>query len=155
MLSSRRRRSSSPSADIPSCRSMIASTLLQPTIPNLTRSSLHRCLQRHGIPAFRMSNATSLDKRKLKTYPPGYFHVEIAELRTEEGKFYLFVAIDRTSEFVFVALHEKGPSARPHQSFLHGTDRRRTLPDPYGAHRNGIQFTEPTKELCDGWTQFF
>lgn len=31
---------------------------LQPTIPHLTRSSLHRCLQRHGIGACRMSRAT-------------------------------------------------------------------------------------------------
>ena len=32
---------------------------LQPTIPHLTRSSLHRCLQRHGIVAYPMSMATS------------------------------------------------------------------------------------------------
>ena len=33
--------------------------------------------------------------------------VDIAEVRTAEGKLYLFVAIDRTSKFAFVALHEK------------------------------------------------
>jgi transposase-like protein len=43
----------------------------------------------------------------LKAYPIGYFHIDIAELRTAEGKLYLFVAIDRTSKFAFVALHEK------------------------------------------------
>jgi len=31
---------------------------LQATIPHLTRSSLHRCLQRHGISACRRSRAT-------------------------------------------------------------------------------------------------
>jgi hypothetical protein len=36
-------------------------------------------------------------KRKFKAYPIGYFHIDIAELRTAEGKLYLFVAIDRTS----------------------------------------------------------
>ena len=32
----------------------------------------------------------------------------IAEVRTEEGKLYLFVAIDRASKFAFTELHEKG-----------------------------------------------
>src|SRR5262249_46498240 len=31
----------------------------------------------------------------------GYFHIDIAEVRTEEGKLHLFVAIDRTSKFAF------------------------------------------------------
>ena len=46
---SRTRRSSSPFAGTRCCRSMTASTPCKPTIPHLTRSSLHRCLQRHGI----------------------------------------------------------------------------------------------------------
>jgi hypothetical protein len=32
---------------------------------------------------------------------------DIAEVRTEQGKLYLFVAIDRTSKFAFVEVHEK------------------------------------------------
>lgn len=35
-------------------------------------------------------------RKKFARYPIGYFHVDIAEVRTEEGKLYLFVAIDRT-----------------------------------------------------------
>jgi hypothetical protein len=79
---------------------------LQPTIPHLTRSSLHRCLQRHGISRLPAVEDNSPDKRKFKAYLIGYFHIDIAEVRTEEGKLYLFVAIDRTSKFAFVALHE-------------------------------------------------
>ena len=45
-------------------------------------------------------------KKPFKRYPIGYFHLDIAEVRTEEGKLYLFVAIDRTSKFVFAQLHE-------------------------------------------------
>ena len=37
--------------------------------------------------------------QKCKRYPIGYFHIDIAEVRTQEGKLYLFVAIDRTSKF--------------------------------------------------------
>ena len=46
-------------------------------------------------------------KRKFKAYPIGYFHIDIAEVRTAQGKLYLLVAIDRTSKFAFVELHEK------------------------------------------------
>src|SRR6202140_3666985 len=80
---------------------------LQATIPSLTRSSLHRCLQRHGISRLPEVEGDRPQKRKFKAYPIGYFHIDIAEVRTEEGKLYLFVAIDRTSKFAFVALHEK------------------------------------------------
>jgi len=41
------------------------------------------------------------------TYPIGYFHIDIAEVHTQEGKLYMFVAIDRTSKFAFVQLVEK------------------------------------------------
>jgi hypothetical protein len=70
-------------------------------------SSLHRCLQRHGISRLPEVEGDKPDKCKFKTYPIGYFHVDIAEVRTEEGRLYLFVAIDRASKFVFVELHEK------------------------------------------------
>ncbi len=80
---------------------------LQPTIPHLTRSSLHRCLQRHGISRLPEVEGDKPDKRKFKRYPLGYFHIDIAEVHTEEGRLYLFVAIDRTSKFAFAQLHEK------------------------------------------------
>ena len=80
---------------------------LQATIPHLTRSSLHRCYQRHGISRLPEINGEKPLKKKFKTYPIGFFHIDIAEIRTEEGKLHLFVAIDRTSKFAFVELHEK------------------------------------------------
>lgn len=114
---------------------------LQPTIPHLTRSSLHRCLQRYGISRLPHVDGDTPDKRKFKAYPIGYFHIDIAEVRTEEGKLYLFVAIDRTAKFAFVALHEKAD--RPTAA--------RFLKDlisavPYRVHivltDNGLQFTD-------------
>jgi transposase InsO family protein len=80
---------------------------LQATIPQLTRSSLHRCLRRHGISRLPEVEGNKPDRKKFKAYPIGYFHVDIAEVRTEEGKLYLFVAIDRTSKFAFTHLVEK------------------------------------------------
>jgi transposase-like protein len=46
-------------------------------------------------------------KKRFKSYPIGFFHIDIAEVQTAEGKLYLFVAIDRTSKFAFVQLVEK------------------------------------------------
>src|SRR5437762_8365923 len=45
---------------------------LQATIPHLTRSSLHRCLQRHGISKLPDVEGDRSDKRKFKAYPIGY-----------------------------------------------------------------------------------
>jgi hypothetical protein len=48
---------------------------LQPTIPQLTRSSLHRCLQRHGISRLPQVEGEVSPKRKFKAYPIGYFQI--------------------------------------------------------------------------------
>jgi len=80
---------------------------LQATIPHLTRSSLHRCYQRHGISRLPEVEGDKPARKTFKKYPIGYFHIDIAEVRTGEGKLYLFVAIDRTSKFAFAQLHNK------------------------------------------------
>jgi transposase InsO family protein len=114
---------------------------LQATIPHLTRSSLHRLFQRHDI-----SRLLSVDgdkpKKKFKAYPIGYFHIDIAEVRTEEGKLHMFVAIDRTSKFAFAELHEKATRAVA-KAFLENL----IAAVPYKIHTvltdNGTQFTSP------------
>lgn len=46
-----------------------------------------------------MSRGDKPLKKKFKTYPIGYFHIDSAEAQTDEGGIYLFVAIDRTAKF--------------------------------------------------------
>jgi len=119
---------------------------LQATIPHLTRSSLHRLFQRHGI-----SRLPSVEdppaRRQFKAYPLGYVHIDLAEVSTEEGKLYLFVAIDRVSKFAFAELHGQA-SRRVAADFL----RRLVEHVPYRIHTvltdNGFQFTPPK----GGWT---
>ena len=112
---------------------------LQPTIPNLTRSSLHRCLQRHGIGRLPDVEGDKQPKKKFKSYPIGYFHIDIAEVQTAEGKLYLFVGIDRTSKFAFVQLVESANRVTA-SSFLVAL----IAAVPYKIHTiltdNGIQF---------------
>jgi hypothetical protein len=118
---------------------------LQASIPNLTRSSLHRCLQRHDISRLPEVEGDKPAKKKFAKYPIGYFHVDIAEVRTEEGKLYLFVGIDRTSKFVYVELLEQYGKMEAAQ-FL----RNLIAAVPYHIHTvltdNGIQFTNRKKD---------
>jgi transposase InsO family protein len=115
---------------------------LQATIPHLTRSSLHRCLQRHGISRLPEVEDGKGLKRKFKTYPIGYFHIDIAEVRTAQGRLYLFVAIDRTSKLAFTELHEKA-TRRVAADFLLNLIKA----VPYTIHTvltdNGTHFTDP------------
>jgi transposase-like protein len=76
---------------------------LQEIIPKLTRSSLHRLFQRNGISQLPREEH-KIEKKKFKVYPIGYFHIDITEVRTAEGKLHLFVAIDRTSKLAYVEL---------------------------------------------------
>jgi len=121
---------------------------LQPTIPHLRRSSLHRCLQRHGIARLPDIDGDKPKRWRFKAYPIGYFHLDIAEVHTEEGRLYLFVAIDRTSKFAFAQLHEKA-TRRVAGDFL----RALAAAVPYKIHTvltdNGTHFTDPSG---DGWT---
>jgi transposase-like protein len=80
---------------------------LQSSIPKLTRSALHRCFKRHGISRLPDIDGDKPAKKKFKVYPIGYFHIDIAEVQTQEGKLYLFVGIDRTSKFAYAELHAK------------------------------------------------
>ena len=114
---------------------------LQPTIPHLTRSSLHRCLQRHGISRLPEMDGDKPKRQKFKRYPMGYFHIDIAELRTNEGKLYLFVAIDRTSKFAVAQIVDKA-NRKTAWEFLEAVLEA----VPYKIHTiltdNGIQFCE-------------
>ena len=89
-------------------------------------------------------------ERKFKTYPIGYFHIDIAEVRTAEGKLHLYVAIDRTSTFAFVQLVTKANRVTA-SAFLVAQIKA----VPYKIHTvltdNGIQFTFPPR-YADGPT---
>src|SRR3954452_17802276 len=91
---------------------------LQPTLPHLTRSSLHRCLQRHGISRLPDVDGDKPKRSRFKAYPIGDFHIDIAQVSTEQGKLHLFVALDRTSKFAFVQLHGRA-NQRIAADFLH------------------------------------
>ncbi len=114
---------------------------LQPNIPQLTRSSLDRCLQRHGISRLPDMKGDKPKRQRFKQYRIGFFHMDIAEVRTAEGKLYLFVAIDRTSKFVVARLFPEA-SRKTAWEFL----ELLLTAVPYRIHTiltdNGIQFAD-------------
>jgi hypothetical protein len=80
------------------------------------RSSYHPVFELIGIASLFATPCVSRlpdrevdkpSKKTFKSYPVGFFHLDIAEVRTEEGKLYLFVTTDRTSKFAYVELHDK------------------------------------------------
>jgi transposase InsO family protein len=89
---------------------------------SVSRSGLDRCLRRHGV-----GNLNALKPAKppephkaFKAYEPGYLHMDIKylpQMAEETKRRYLFVAIDRATRWVFVAI--KGDkTAASARSFL-------------------------------------
>ena len=111
------------------------------SLQEIVQTVLHRCLQRHGISRLPNVEGDKPAKKKFKAYPIGFFHIDIAEVRTEEGKLYLFVAIDRTSKFAFARL-EDAATVHSASTFLNALIQavpykiRTVLTD------NGVQFCD-------------
>lgn len=139
-----RRRTLLPLDDVLGC--------LKDTIPNLSRSALHRCLQRHDISRLPAGEATEKPKR-FKTYEIGYVHIDSCELRHADGKLVMFLAIDRVSKFAYVEFFERAGKMEG-AAFL----RNVVATFPYRIHTiltdNGMAFADLPKNR-DGATRRF
>ena len=134
-----RRRTLLPLDDVLGC--------LKDTIPNLSRSALHRCLQRHAVSRLPASE-TSEKRRRFKTYDIGYVHIDSAELSHANGKLAMFLAIDRVSKVTDVEFHE-------HARKMEGAAYLRNVVAalPYKIHKvltdNGMAFADLPKNRGD------
>lgn len=90
-----RRRTLLPLDDVLGC--------LRDTIPTLSRSALHRCLERHGISRLPKDEEPSSKRKRFAETTIGYVHIDVCELRLAQGKLFMFLAIDRVSKFTHVA----------------------------------------------------
>ncbi len=75
---------------------------LRDSIPKLTRSSLHRSLERHGISRLPENPDKGSKRGKFAATAIGYVQVDISELRLAQGKLNMFLAIDRVCKFTYV-----------------------------------------------------
>ena len=73
--------------------------------PELSRSAIHRCLQRHGL-----SRRPKPEKPPVGRFEPagvGFIHLDLKHLPAlERRKSYAFVAIDRATRYVYLELHD-------------------------------------------------
>jgi len=101
-------------------------------------------VRRHGISRLPEVEGNKPSRKKFKSYPIGYFHIDIAEVHTAEGKLYLFVAIDRTSNLAVLRLVEK-VNRTTASAFLEAL----IVAVPYSIRTvltdNGIQFRFPLR----------
>jgi hypothetical protein len=58
-------------------------------------------LKRYAISRLPAIEGDKPQKKTFKPYSLGYCHIDSAQVRTEEGKPYLFVALDRASKFAY------------------------------------------------------
>ena len=113
---------------------------------DVSRSGLDRCLRRHGVGNLEaLKPAVAKQPHKaFKAYEPGYLHMDIKylpQMADETKRRYLFVAIDRATRWVFVAIkgNKTAASARSFLAALHKASPirvTRLLTD------NGKEFTD-------------
>ncbi|KAF0220434.1 MAG: integrase catalytic [Rhodospirillaceae bacterium] len=94
-----RRRTLLPLDDVMGC--------LMEAIPKLTRSALHRCLQRHGISRLPDDTEKASKRGRFAETKIGYVHIDSCEFRHAEGRLVMFLAIDRVSKFTYVEFCNK------------------------------------------------
>ncbi|MGH7011311.1 MAG: IS481 family transposase, partial [Caulobacteraceae bacterium] len=72
--------------------------------PQLSRSAIHRCLQRHGISTKPKAEAAPKLKFETKT-PAGFVHTDVKYLPPlNRRRAYAYVAIDRATRFAYVEI---------------------------------------------------
>jgi len=131
-----RRRTLLPLDDVLGC--------LRDSIPKLTRSSLHRCLERNGISRLPENPDKEAKRGKFADTKIGYVHIDISELRLAQGKLNMFLAIDRVSKFTYVEF-------RADAGKMNGADFLRSVVEafPYAIHTvltdNGMAFADLPK----------
>lgn len=77
---------------------------LQARIPHLTRSSLHRCFQRHGISRLARTVDDDVADAAPEGVAIGQVHIDKAVVHSTDGPDYLFTAIEQVSKFVVVQI---------------------------------------------------
>ena len=88
--------------------------------PTMGRSSLHRLLVRRGVDQLPKPSPESSPAKPFKAYEPGYVHIDVKylpQMADEPSRGYVFVAIDRATRWVFIAIKRRKTAAAA-RSFL-------------------------------------
>ena len=88
--------------------------------PTMSRSALDRLLRRRGHSRLPVAEAPERTVKPFKAYEPGYVHVDLKylpQMADETRRRYVFVAIDRATRWVYIAV-KSHKSAAAAKSFL-------------------------------------
>jgi transposase-like protein len=113
---------------------------------DVSRSGLDRCLRRHGVGNLHaLKPGTPAQPHKaFKSYEPGYLHMDVKylpQMSDESRRRYLFVAIDRATRWVFVAV-KANKSAASARSFLNALHKACPIRIVKLLTDNGKEFTD-------------
>ena len=99
--------------------------------PDMSRSALDRLLRRRGHSRLPVPDKPTNTTKPFKTDEPGYVHIDVKylpQMADETARRYVFVAIDRATRWVYIALkrHKTAAAAR---SFLNAVAKAAPLQD--------------------------
>lgn len=114
--------------------------------PTVSRSGLDRCLRRHGVGNLNALKPTKPEEahKAFKAYEPGYLHMDVKylpQMADETKRRYLFVAIDRATRWVFVAV-KTDKTAASAKAFLNALHKVCAIKIVKLLTDNGKEFTD-------------
>ncbi|MEW6037697.1 MAG: IS481 family transposase [Pseudomonadota bacterium] len=113
--------------------------------PAVSRSGLARCLARHGVANLKALRppVERPATKPFKAYEPGFVHLDVKYLPALHGepRRYLFVAIDRATRWVFIAL-KPNKTAAAARAFLHALHKACPIKITKLLTDNGKEFTD-------------
>ena len=113
--------------------------------PKVSRSGLDRCLRRHGVASLKALTPPpeKAPVKPFKAYEPGFIHIDVKYLPAIEGepRRYLFVAIDRATRWVQIAL-KADRTAHSAKAFLKAVIQAAPFRIQKCLTDNGSEFTD-------------
>jgi transposase InsO family protein len=92
--------------------------------PGMSRSALDRLLRRRGHARLPVPDKAFSPYQPFRAYEPGYVHIDLKylpQMADETARRYVFVAIDRATRWVFIAIknHKTATAARAFLNAVH------------------------------------
>lgn len=112
--------------------------------PGMSRSALMRLLKRRGLSRLPAPKVDPKETKPFKAYEPGYVHIDVKylpQMADEKARSYVFVAIDRATRWVFIAI-KRNKTAAAARAFLNAVNKAAPFAIRTILTDNGKEFTD-------------
>lgn len=112
--------------------------------PVMSRSALDRLLRRRGYSRLPQAVKPESETKPFKAYEPGYVHIDVKylpQMQDEDHRRYVFVAIDRATRWVFIAIKAHKTAAAA-EAFLSALRKAAPFKIRTILTDNGTEFTD-------------